>query len=221
LAEVGEVSEAIVLSDALLAESAEDHESWSLRIELQRMADPVGDDPLIAAALADPSPLRVVEVAALLEARGRAVEATGLLQLAWSWRPGDRDLSRARRARGMPRRLDAAGRPVELAYDPGRAAPSGDDRLAVLAAPLSLPAASAAGARLEEELAAVVTRVLSGDGSPSDWRYLHDRAWDPSPPPEAIEQVRTWIQIIRDGLPSNAFPAPVADAVRDGLAPRW
>jgi hypothetical protein len=215
------VDEAIALSDTLLAESAEDHESWSLRIELQRLADPAGDDTLIAAALVAPSPLRVVEVAALLEARGRVVEATGLLQLAWSWRPGDRELSRARRARGMPRRLDDAGRPVELAYDPGRAARSGDDRLVVLTAPLSLAAASAAGARLEEELALVVARVLAGGASPSDWRYLHDRAWDPSPSPEAIEQLRGWIELIRDGLPSDAFPAPVADAVRDGLEPRW
>lgn len=221
LADVGEVSEAIALSDTLLAESAEDHESWSLRIELQRAADPAGDDALVTAALVDASPLRVVEVAALLEARGRDLEAAGLLQLAWAWRPGDRDLARARRARGMPRRLDDAGRPIELAYDPVRAAPSGDDRLAVLSAPVSLGAARVAGQRLEDEMTQVIARVLAGVGSASDWRYVHDRAWDPAPPAEAIEQLRGWIQVVRDGSPTDAFPPAVADAVRDGLAPSW
>lgn len=169
LARVGEVEEALALSETLVAEAPTDPARHVALIEiLAELGPAVPDaDPILDRALAASDvPKVVIAVADALDDLGRTDDARGLLTLAWSAAPGDRMTQRARRRRSMPTELDAAtGEPWERVHDPVTGALRTPPE--ATGAPLGLASARGAAAVLAADREAAVTAsaaaVRAGD----------------------------------------------------------
>jgi membrane associated rhomboid family serine protease len=164
LGDAGEIAEAGALWDALRAERPNDEE---VLVGILRFVRSYSDAPLQTARLeplareilaGQPSTDLLVELVATWEAQGQTDPARGLLDLAWALHPGDRDLRRARKARGLGVELDpTSATPVERLVDPwGRPRPT------TPLPPLSLDATQAAGAAIAAERARLVAEAEAG-----------------------------------------------------------
>ena len=109
LAEVGEVDEALVIWNQLIAEHPESPDFQMGLLKALRWYPDKIDDPELEWSKAlnrHPDPAVIVEIVAGLEAAGQEAAALGLLEVAWLRYPGNRTLKRARRTRWLSTWLD-------------------------------------------------------------------------------------------------------------------
>lgn len=124
-AEIGEEKTASSEWKALLAEAPDNEEVWTGYLEFARAfpAEVPDLSKVWADALAaHPTPTVAIAVAMGLEAAGDPATAHGLLEVAWSKSPGDRQLKRARGSRGLPTAL-VDGVPWDDVFDRRTALP--------------------------------------------------------------------------------------------------
>jgi membrane associated rhomboid family serine protease len=193
----GETEEALRLHLELIDEAPDDPDRWEELFDTLALGGvpPAGQAPLWDRALREaPVPRVIEEVARSLDVAEQGDVAIGLLEIAWSRRPGDRRLRRARRGRGLSVELDDRGVPWGDAHVPATGAARSDEELQALRdRPLTLPAARDAGVRWRAEHDEVVSTVCAAfAGSPEEaWPgllWLYEGALPPadSDAPQAV-----------------------------------
>lgn len=232
LGRLGQTDEALALHEELVTEAPDDAERWEALFDTFALG---GVEPAIQLAYweralaAAPVPRVVEAVADGLYDIDRATDARGLLDIAWSQRPGDRRLRRARRGMGLSIVLDLDGIPWDDAFVPATGARRDDEeRARRRARPLTLAAAADAGSLRDRETAdaidAACAALTTGDGAaawpPLLWLYGGALPSPGSDEPEALlrglasEQRPHWMP---DGL-AACLPADPASALQ-GVEP--
>ncbi len=218
LTAIGQVDDAAALWQGLIDDRPHDESAWVGRLDLAASEPPEAARSVIRAALASaPGPAVVVACAMVLDKHDAPELADGLLEIAWAAAPGDRALSRARRARGAVRTLDAETRaPVELTRDP-LGQPREPAAIAALSASPSLEAAERAAAVLADDKRRLVARAAPPHDELLAWvalRYGHlDAA--PGTLEGELEAAATARQYVLDGQSLPWVPDDLAQAVRD------
>jgi membrane associated rhomboid family serine protease len=216
---VGRTDEAVATWRALIADRPSQPDGWVGLLRVARThPGAVGDvEALCADALgATDDPQVASDVALTLDSAGQGEAARGLLELAWTYRPGHRHLRAARRQLGQTTLLWGVG-PAQNGVDPLTGARLAAPLREPVPGPWSLERAREVGAELAATRRILAEQVVAEPGVGALAPLLLLRVGvipDPDDLPDAIEAVIADLRIAAQGDPARWMPPEVAAWVR-------